>query len=123
MITLKTSIFRPAQKQEPCTKNGLHTKKPSQFISPHKTKLISTRTPKSSRFRSPLLKEVNFVCPRHENDVNFDPDSKPSHFRLPHKTKSIIIPTMKSSQLRSSTLKSRQFRPPTRQPSQLRRQH
>ena len=34
--------------------------------------LISSTTLKSSKFSSPLQRQVNFACPRHEDHFNFD---------------------------------------------------
>ena len=110
MLTLKTSNVPPAHKNkvnfDPRTKNisfSILILKPSQFISPHKTKF----------------------GPQHWNQGNFDPHTinksflhtptrtpssvrsrlNTSYFRPPHQTKSVMIPTLKLGQLRSPILK------------------
>ena len=93
------------------------TLKPSQFVSPHKTKLISNPTLKSSQFGPPTQKACQFACsdkkqvfrPSFKHKLNFDHPHNQMNF----------IPRLKSSQIRSPKLKSSQFGPPTQEPNQF----
>ena len=95
-----------------------HTKIKFFAIPYTKAKLISTPTPISSRFRSPLFEEVHCDTPGHKTQVQFGPDSE-NHFRPPHKTKSFPIFTLKWNQFRCPPQTSSLFRPTIKQPSQF----
>ena len=95
MLTPKSSNFRPSYKNkvdfDSPTKNtsiSVLTLKPSKSISPTQHQVNFDPNTEVKLISIPILRTRQFgMPPRHENEVNSDPDSKPSRFRPPQKNK------------------------------------